>query len=156
MSQVACHTDTCHVGAHPAVLRIQVPAQCPAAPFINQLESELRGTPGLDVVLAALISHAQQNAASGSKLGPGALAPASSKQEVLEVSCLSAVQEHHSSARALPLLIRLYFNTGSRAEVSTQHSHWLFVQAHPTLPQLLSPVLFACMFADHAGSATRR
>jgi hypothetical protein len=91
--------------------------QCPATPFITQLESKLCGTSGLDAVLAALIAHAQQNAATGSKLAPGALAPASSKQEVLEVSSLSAVQEHHSSARALPLLIRLYFNTGSRAEV---------------------------------------
>jgi hypothetical protein len=71
----------------------------------------------LDVVLAALVAHAQQNAAAGSKLGPGALVPQNSKAEVLEVSCMSAVQEHHSSARALPLLIRLYFNTGSRAEV---------------------------------------
>lgn len=96
---------------------LQEAVQCPATPFINQLESKLRGTPGVDAVLAALIAHAQQNAATGSKLAPGALAPASSKQEVLEVSSLSAVQEHHSSARALPLLIRLYFNTGSRAEV---------------------------------------
>jgi hypothetical protein len=71
----------------------------------------------MDAVLAALIAHAQQNAAAGSKLRPGMLAPASSKQEVLEVACLSAVQEHHSAARALPLLIRLYFNTTSRAEV---------------------------------------
>lgn len=96
---------------------VQAAAHCPAAPFINQLESQLRGTPGLDVVLAALVAHAQQNAAAGSKLGPGALVPQNSKAEVLEVSCMSAVQEHHSSARALPLLIRLYFNTGSRAEV---------------------------------------
>lgn len=77
--------------------------------------------PGLDAVLAALMSHAQQNAAGGSKqLAAGALAaPAasSSKHEAVEVSCLSAVQEQHSSARALPLLIRLYFNSGSRAEV---------------------------------------
>jgi len=92
--------------------------QCPSLPFINQLEARLRGISGLDAVLAALIAHAQQNAAGGSKLSPGALTPNSNKQEVLEVTSLSAVQEQHSSARALPLLIRLYFNTGSRAEVS--------------------------------------
>lgn len=101
---------------------MQVPVQCPAMPFINRLENKLRGTSGLDTVLAALIAHAQQNAATGSKLAPGALAPASSKQEVLEVTTLSAVQEHHSSARALPLLIRLYFNTGSRTEVRPRPS----------------------------------
>lgn len=129
---------------------LQEPVQCPALPFINQLESALRGTSGLDTVLAALIAHAQQNAAVGSKLAPGALAPASSKQEVLEVSCLSAVQEHHSSARALPLLIRLYFNTGSRAEVSEglqwssrQHAH----TQHP--PQSM----FVCIQQSHSAHA---
>ena len=105
----------------PAVM--QAPVQCPALPFISQMEAKLRGISGLDAVLASLIAHAQQNAASGSKLGPGALVPAASKQDVQEVPCLSAVQEQHSSARALPLLIRLYFNTGSRAEVGV--SCWL-------------------------------
>lgn len=128
---------------------LQEPVQCPALPFINQLESALRGTSGLDTVLAALIAHAQQNAAVGSKLAHGALAPASSKQEVLEVSCLSAVQEHHSSARALPLLIRLYFNTGSRAEVSEgpQWSSRQHAQQQPIHSTLHSRCL--CVHNNH-------
>jgi hypothetical protein len=101
------------------------PQLFPAAPFIQQLEARLHGCPGLDGVLAALIVHAQQNAAAGSKLAPAlsSSSAAASKQEAVEVACMSAVQEQHSAARALPLLLRLYFNTGARAEVRhAQHA----------------------------------
>jgi hypothetical protein len=92
--------------------------QRPAMPCIYALEAQLRGCPGLDAVLAALISHAQLNAAAGSKAAlAGVAAGAGKQQEATDVSCLSAVQEQHSAARALPLLLRLYFNTGSRDEV---------------------------------------
>lgn len=114
---VAEQADVLNLPSLHVQARVHVHVPCPPLPFITQLEAQLNGTCGLDAVLAALIGHAQQNAAAGGKLKPGMLAPASSKQEVLEVSCLSAVQEHHSAARALPLLIRLYFNTTSRAEV---------------------------------------
>lgn len=95
--------------------------QRPPMTFMQQLEANLQGLPGLDAVLAALISHAQQHAAAPSTLGPTAAGTALSAKQLqdggAEIACLAAAQEQHSAARALPLLLRLYFNTGTRAEV---------------------------------------
>lgn len=88
--------------------------------FISCLEQQLQGIHGVDAVLAALVGHCQQVFAAGSKpstdlTGSGS----SSKAEAIDVSCLSSIQEQHSAARALPLLLRLYFTNNSRIEVGT-------------------------------------
>jgi hypothetical protein len=83
----------------------------------------------MDAVLAALVMFCQQNQAAASKLtahlassstnsSSSSSAGSGGKPEAIDVSCLSSIQEQHTAARALPLLLRLYFNNNSRAEVS--------------------------------------
>ncbi len=90
--------------------------QAKGATFIKRLEQHLQAVPGIDAVLATLVLHCQQNLAADSKLITGSINN-SRKQEAIDVACLSSIQEHHSSARALPLLLRLYFTNNSRAAV---------------------------------------
>ncbi|KAF8060600.1 Pacrg [Scenedesmus sp. PABB004] len=85
------------------------------ASFLSRLEAELGGLPGLDAVLAALAQHCQAVVAAAGKAGL-AEAAGSATAEAIEVNTLACVQEQHSAARALPLLLRLYFTSSSRAE----------------------------------------
>jgi hypothetical protein len=95
--------------------------------FLSRLEQQLQAVPGMDAVLAALMMFCQQNQAAASKLiaqlasgstNSSSSAGSGGKPEAIDVSCLSSIQEQHTAARALPLLLRLYFNNSSRAEVS--------------------------------------
>jgi hypothetical protein len=94
--------------------------------FLGRLEQQLQAVPGMDAVLAALVMFCQQNQAAASKLtahlassstSSSTSAGSGGKPEAIDVSCLSSIQEQHTAARALPLLLRLYFNNNSRAEV---------------------------------------
>ena len=109
---------------------LQVPRLPPqlAGTFLSRLEQQLQAVPGIDAVLAPLVMFCQQNQAAASKLtvqlaggstGTGSSTGSGGKPEAIDVSCLSSIQEQHTAARALPLLLRLYFNSNSRAEVST-------------------------------------
>jgi hypothetical protein len=99
-----------------------------AGSFFTRLEQQLQSVPGIDAVLAPLVMFCQQNQAAASKLttqlaggstGTGSSTGSGGKPEAIDVSCLSSIQDQHTAARALPLLLRLYFNSNSRAEVST-------------------------------------
>lgn len=103
--------------------------------FISHLEQRLQTLPDIDGVLAALVQYCQQNMAAGTKLSTdfsSSNADSKGKAEVIDVACLSSLQEQHSAARALPLLMRLYFINCSRLEV---RSFWaLRSQQPPFLP----------------------
>ncbi|WIA15231.1 hypothetical protein OEZ85_001907 [Tetradesmus obliquus] len=102
----------------------RLPAQL-AGTFLSRLEQQLQAVPGIDVALAPLVMFCQQNQAAASKLtaqlaggstGTGSSTGSGGKPEAIDVSCLSSIQEQHTAARALPLLLRLYFNSNGRAE----------------------------------------
>jgi hypothetical protein len=108
-----------------------------AGSFLGRLEQQLQVVPGIDAVLAPLVMFCQQNQAAAGKLtaqlaganaGTGSSAGSGGKPEAINVSCLSSIQEQHTAARALPLLLRLYFNSNSRAEVSACKHHHSFLQ----------------------------
>lgn len=87
----------------------------------GHLEQQLQPLPGIDTVLAALVQYCQQNMAAGGNLSTdlsNVTADGKGRAEVIDVACLSSIQEQHSAARALPLLLRLYFTSCSRLEVS--------------------------------------
>jgi hypothetical protein len=84
--------------------------------FIYQLEQLLWKIPGAAAIFAALIAHCQQSVDAGNSITANSN-NAGSKQGTTDVPWLSSAQEVHSAARSLPLLLRLYFTSDSRAEV---------------------------------------
>eukprot|EP00775_Hariotina_reticulata_P008815 gene8815-8994_t len=87
--------------------------------FIFQLEQLLWKIPGAAAVFAALIANCQHSIDAGNGIN-GSSNSAAAKHGTVDVSCLLSSQELHSAARSLPLLLRLYFTSDSRAEALAQ------------------------------------
>lgn len=135
------------------------PPKGDSACWITHLEQQLQAVPGIDVVLAALVQHCQQNMAAGGKLTADLSSMAVDgkvKAEIIDVTCLSSPQEQHSSARALPLLLRLYFTNCSRLGVSLAtasctlltESTLLLTQSQASHSAWIGKLLAACSEAD--------